>query len=478
MKKFARFLLIVTMVPLLVACGNTESQPASDDSLDNEKASSVNLVENPLLGYYECTGSDMQGTKLDPEGEWLELKADGTGAWFLGATENAFDWTQEGKNLSFKLDVGLDYKATIEDDEIVLDTGMLYYFRKAGAPEAQTTDNQVDRLGIAPAGSITFPSDWYGVAIITDCVNVDFYDDQFDIWATIDKDSNGDAYFEIYFGVGEEFVNKPLLSMYIDEEEVKWLTPKIGVEDAWLNAVYLTKDDEWAFLTEYDEGALDIYYTYDDEGKYADYRFFIREYGTAWDEEIDPLPQGYAAYTAEFYGTSNKDIETSGLDDITIDPKDIEISFGSNDYGKDGRVYTSTGSMEMKIPEGWEVETALHDTTIGVRSSPNNGDVIKVYIKDYSSMIKDPANRSPENQAKEVGPSDVSLTKDKWGNTDVWYYLYEWSDYTTINGFAAYDNEQYVSFDIRAKIVNGTVEDFMKSDAWNTLRTTFKLTKP
>lgn len=334
------------------------------------------------------------------------------------------------------------------------------------------------------AGSIEVPSDWYGVAIISDCVGVDFYDDQFDIWATIDRDSTDAAYFEIYFGVGEEFIDKPLLSMYIDEEET-WLTPKIGVEDAWLNGIYLTTEDEWMLLTMYDQGLLDINYTYDEDGKYADYRFFLREYGTKWNEEIDPLPDGYAEYVAEFFNTNDNNIkigddsvETVDSKDISIDIKDIEFSLGGDDYGKDGRVYTSTGSMEMKIPETWEVETALHDTTMGVRSSPNNGDVIKVYIKDYSSMIKNPADRSPENQAKESGPSDVSLTKDKWGNTDVWYYLYEWSDYTTINGFAAYDKDQYVSFDIRAKVANGTVEEFMKSDAWDTLRRTFELKRP
>lgn len=166
------------------------------------------------------------------------------------------------------------------------------------------------------------------------------------------------------------------------------------------------------------------------------------------------------------------------LDDITIDPKDIEISFGSDDYGEDGRVYTSTGTMEMQIPEDWEVDIALHESTIGVRSPEYDSDIIRASTENYSSMIKDPADRTPENQAKESGPSDVSIVKDKWGNTEVWYYIYEWSDRTEIKGFADYSDEQYLSFDIRVKADNGTVEEFMKSDAWNTLRTTFELKKP
>lgn len=93
-------------------------------------------------------------------------------------------------------------------------------------------------------------------------------------------------------------------------------------------------------------------------------------------------------------------------------------------------------------------------------------------------MIKNPADRTPENQAKESGPSDVNIIKDKWGNTDILYYIYEWTDRTEIKGFADYSDDQYLYFDIRVKADNGTVEEFMKSDAWNTLRTTFKLTKP
>ena len=53
--------------------------------------------------------------------------------------------------------------------------------------------------------------------------------------------------------------------MYINEEEKTWLTPTIGDKDAWLNDVYLTKDDELLLETMYDQGALDINYTYDNE---------------------------------------------------------------------------------------------------------------------------------------------------------------------------------------------------------------------
>lgn len=176
--------------------------------------------------------------------------------------------------------------------------------------------------------------------------------------------------------------------------------------------------------------------------------------------------------------TYNEDDSEKGVEiDMDIDLGDIDFSWGSDDYGKDGWVFTSTGTMKMEIPEGWEHKIALHETAMGVRSNSLDGDIIEATIKKYSSMIKDPAERTPENQAKQNN-ENTTITKDTWGNTDVWYRMTEWSDYTEIAGFAAYSEEEYVGFDIRSKVVNGTVEDFMKSDAWNTLRTTFELTIP
>ena len=49
-----------------------------------------------LAGKYECIGVEMDGFLLDAEGEWLELNADGTGSWFLGAAEEEFEWTLDG----------------------------------------------------------------------------------------------------------------------------------------------------------------------------------------------------------------------------------------------------------------------------------------------------------------------------------------------------------------------------------------------
>ncbi len=286
-----------------------------------ESTNSTAPIDQANLGRYVGTGSEMQGTRLDPSGEWLELNGDGTGTWFLGATEDSFMWTIDGTEINFVLDVGLQYQATIDGDEMTLDTGMLYYFAKEGSaaaggvtdqptepteePTEEFTEEPTEEPStsgtVAPAGSIQIPGEWYGVAILSNCVGFDFEEAEFDVWGYVDTDTVGGAYFELYV-IGDESENEaPILSMYIDATETTWLTPIIGEEDAWISDYYLSEEDEWDLLTLYNDGALDIYYDYDDgAGATANYRFFVREYKTAWDEAVDPLPPAYADYVANY----------------------------------------------------------------------------------------------------------------------------------------------------------------------------------
>lgn len=281
-------------------------------------------AQSALVGFYEGTGSDMQGTKLDPAGEWLELMEDGRGKWFLGATEDTFAWSLDGSEIHFDVDVAnsdikMAYTASLEGDKITLDTGMLYFFSKSGSPPAASSGSPIvtssgtskassgkkSTEGIQPSGGIKVPSDWYGVFIITDSYGFELGDGQYDVWGSFDKDTSGPAYFELFLMADPkgpddpEGPDYPVLSMYIDEEEKTWLTPIIGADDAWIMEQDLSEDDEWSLLTMYDKGALDIYYTCDDGSRYAVCRFFIREYGTTWNEQIDPLPPSYADYVGE-----------------------------------------------------------------------------------------------------------------------------------------------------------------------------------
>lgn len=280
-------------------------------------------TDSSLTGDYVGIGSEALGTKLDPNGEWLKLKVDGTGQWFLGINEESFTWTQEADKIFFEVSVEgamgkLNYTGRVEDEErITLDVGMDYYFAKEGSPAAEeksenpedpggeslSTDNV--GWGIKPLGQIQIPAEWYGVAQITNCVGFDFEEVEYDVWGYTDKDTSGNSYFELW--LDEDLTSHPILSFYIDEAETRWLKPVIGEGDSWVDIddsgvdQSLTEDAEWMLMTEYIEGSLDIFHSYlDNEGRTADVRFFIREKGTGWREDVDPLPPSYDAYKAEY----------------------------------------------------------------------------------------------------------------------------------------------------------------------------------
>ncbi|NLC65810.1 MAG: hypothetical protein GX752_02560 [Clostridium sp.] len=302
-KKFFVILMTLTMVITLVSCGDKD---------DKDTVDPVSSVDNELVGNYKCTGSDLNGNKFDPTGEWLELKDDGTGIMFIGAMESSFDWTLSGSEISLNTMEGLSYKAEVDKNEIILNTGMLYYFIKNESSE-KSESSEVDPnkeenilMGAPPAGSIKLPSDWYGVVIVEDSIGFDLEDGRYDVYGTIDKDPAGDAFFELYLEMGNDITDDAILSMYIDEKDNMVLTPIIGEDDAWIMDMYLWEDDEAGLTTTYDKGALDINYIFDyGADKYLNCRFFVREDGTGWNEEVDPLPNNYDEYAKQNYKTNN-----------------------------------------------------------------------------------------------------------------------------------------------------------------------------
>ena len=196
-------------------------------------------------------------------------------------------------------------------DEIILDTGMLYYFSKNGdTAKNPTTDGGSVVWKNQPLGQITIPSLWYGVAIFTDAEGFDQSEYEYDVWGIIEKDETGKPYFEVW--LDEDFSSSFLLSTYIDIQDSQWYTPTIGEDDAWLiidpkSADYqvLSSDDEWGLMAQYHNGSLDIYHTFfGKDGGYADTRFFLREEGTGWNESVDPLPPSYQAYK-QIYAIGN-----------------------------------------------------------------------------------------------------------------------------------------------------------------------------
>lgn len=159
----------------------------------------------------------------------------------------------------------------------------------------------------------------------------------------------------------------------------------------------------------------------------------------------------------------------------------IDVTSGStitffpdpDNYGKDGWAYTKSGSIRTQIPEGWEIANALNDTSIGIRSAATGGDTIQVYIREYSKSLKDKnLENTPKNQFT-LQNNEQNLLTDRWGNADFCYSMTEWSDYTSMLGYAAFDADKYVYFDIRDLHANGTYDQFMQSAAWKTFTDSF-----
>ena len=310
MRKIIRMLLIGLMLLTLVACGKKEDATASQspDSVKNVDVSGLEskepakeAVNEAVLGFYEGTGYDVQGQRFDPAGEWFELKADGTGSMSLGPEETPFEWTLSGDEISIKTVQQLSYKALVDGDDITLDTGMLYYFSKGEGAASQASEIEQPFMGVDPMGNIMIPSEWYGVAIITESTGFDIEDGQYDVWGWIDSDSSGSSYFELYLVEEPTEGDFPIISMYIDETELDQLTPIIRDGDGWVLDLDLDESDELQLLTMYDQGMLDINYICDDGSRYANCRFFVREKGTQWKEEVDPLPETYPDYVRQYY---------------------------------------------------------------------------------------------------------------------------------------------------------------------------------
>lgn len=449
---------------------------------------------DPNVGVWKVVYAEMWGMETDisdvfVNGFTIELLDKGKCKLNIDGTKGDGKWTFEDGAITIK-GGGLDVSGTLNNGVLVLEdvlgTGLNLKLQKEGAQTGSTgnggsggfslpgSSSPVEEGFQSPTTTIKEDSLWYGTAILSNFTPANRaaeVEGEKDIWAYIGTDNNGRAYFEVFETPDME--ETPLLSMYIELYDDSFAAD-IGDEDAWLLEMYLDDSANVFFSPELENGALSIFYHFKGKNVSFDFTLFLREDGTPWDEENDTLPPGYEDYKAE-HGLTGSNSADAG---IKIDSSGSTFSIGasSDDYGKDGWVYTKTGSMRMRIPEGWEVANVLAEKTMAVRSAQSGGDSIGIKIDEYFNSTPQ-EKRTPENQVL-LNNSDAKVTKEKWGNTDVWYRIKEWGDYNQISGYAVYDAGNYVAFDIRVQKANGTVEEFMKSAAWKTLTTTFELKTP
>jgi len=438
---------------------------------------------------------------------YIELKSGGKATFMLGAddgdgpTEGTYKI--DGKTITITID-GEDVVGTIEGNKITTEiegTKMVFEKRDgavsgtavakpkpaetADTPETAKTEANTEMT----ASQEKWNGTWYGFMWVLNAYGAydEMNDNIYDARMVIDLNNNDEGSMTIYL---------------VDEQDssvdakIKTFDPYIQVIDGMFWDMPLNVDVWWLTLSAAHEGSMVIvteaYVDPDNpENDGFQYQFRFRPYGELWEQDVrdnDLLPPGYDDYVAALSGgtASTGPVDGGNAGSAAVEPAekpptdtgDFEFTLDPDAYrkGESGWIYTSTGTMKMKIPEGWEIENSLHATTMAVRSHMG-GDMIRVMIVTYSSMLKTPEDRTPENQVMQ-NYATAEITKDKWGNTDVWYRVTDMSDWVTIAGCAAFDGENYVNFEIRRQKASGSVEEFMNSDAWNTLRTTFELKVP
>ncbi len=447
---------------------------------------------DPNVGVWKVVYAEMWGFETDisevfENGFTIELLEKGKCKLNIDGTKGDGKWTFKDGEITIK-GGGLDVSGTLKNDLLVLEDvmgiGLNLKLQKEGTINASLDGGrksgfsshavEEEKAFQSPTTAIEEGSAWYGTAVLSNFTPADRaaeVEGEKDVWAYIGTDNTDRTFFEVY--ETPEMDERPILSMYIDLYNDSFAAD-IGDGDAWLIDLLLDKSANVFFSPELENGALSIFYHLKGKNVSFDFTLFLREDGTPWDEENDILPPGYEDYKVK-HGLSGDSGSGAG---IKIDSSGSTFTIGasSDDYGKDGWVYTKTGSMRMRIPDGWQVANVLAEKTMAVRSAQSGGDYIGITIDEYFNSTPQ-EKRTPENQVS-LNYSDAKITKEKWGNTDVWYRITEWSDYNSIQGYAAYDAGNHVKFDIRVKKANGTVEEFMKSEAWKTLTTTFELKVP
>lgn len=324
----------------------------------------------------------------------------------------------------------------------------------------------------------------------------------------IDVDEDGDVTMEDYIDENEEwtvggtikadenhfeFVEGSFWDMELDNDNW-WIGPspvnegtKVVLTDTYINPE-LTANDNFEYI------------------------FAFRPWGEEWKEAVehpDDFPPGYEDYlkmlaanmsdpyvdsvfnnpfaaasqgesTTEVASPTTQPATGAETSKPTIDTSGMTFTFNPDpdNYGKDGWAYTKSGTIRLQMAKGWDIANALNDTSVGVRSAPTKGDTIQIYIQDYSSMLaKNNLENTPRNEFLSKN-KEQDMKTDRWGNVDVWYRLIDWGDYTSIAGFAAFTADKVIYFDIRSMAVNGTVEQFMQSDAWTLFKKSLVITPP
>lgn len=288
-------------------------------SMDEENPFAQGQCEAKDYGLDAISG-DVVGTEINPH-NWMFRHVPDYEDQFVISDEVE---TEDG-TLEFNLFVkqwGGSWQPEIDSNFAIVPPSVEEYMQKIAAGElppigtapygyaGSASGAPAEDAFVSPTTSIELGSEWYGSMTIsnykplTDDLNVrlNVKNGVSDIYAVVDTDSNGNAYFEVY---PDASYQKTLYSVYIDLYD-DHIVPIIGEDDAWFFRQYLTADQVDDYTMYLKDGVLELNRHFESDNETFDVQFYLREDGTPWNEAVDPLPLSYEEYKQKLGGDSGE----------------------------------------------------------------------------------------------------------------------------------------------------------------------------
>lgn len=218
-------------------------------------------VDEAAVGHYTCSTIREGGTAKTVNGEWVDLKADGSAVFFSGISFPGLWYSIDGA-ITLELNTGSIYVGTLTASGLRLEEDdLVYTFALA---DGETATGNTTESPLRPGTS------WSGTIKITNHRGSGAMErGTFDIVAYL-KERGDFCYFEIYYA--EETTDEPIICFPVELHK-NYFEPIIGsdAEDGWIFDNRMTSSDVWDFtMFLRDENEITAYYEYANTYETAD----------------------------------------------------------------------------------------------------------------------------------------------------------------------------------------------------------------
>lgn len=237
--------------------------------------SACGSADDPICGRYRCVGAETEGlfvqtSLLSGDPVVLTLSPDGRGTLLQGEAEGSLTWTRSGDGLC--LDAGgTKYDAHVREGEILLELepGLILRFVR---------EEQLETMESAPDPGLW---EWYGW------------------WSSSESTGRMPDTWADCCARLEEGDFGPVLTIW--DEATSYDEPLARVQMRWENGVAVSESG-WFLVGSIDDGIwrvapgqpLELEGQYQSAEERFSFRFCLRPWGAAWEEEGQRLPLRYS----------------------------------------------------------------------------------------------------------------------------------------------------------------------------------------